>query len=357
MKARSIALLAALGLNLTACNPDSPDQNTGFAPVFPALELGRSRAVSSPLNDDTASADDQSASTECVEWVAEEESYHPSTGEFVYRYTCAVGGDIAVSETRGVDDGAGNGSYTTTYTMRDGSVVAWSYTYALDADGVTQHYQGESTTGESFVATYVYQANGDSLAHEVWTLAEGVYTVDGTNFNDGRFAGTEQFDDPTTAASPDWSMEYSEGADGTFSQVVSGSFDGWLTEYSYAVASDGSAAYAFTYDELATTAAPDFAGHYDYAADGSGSGSYRQLFDDGSVLDVVDSFTSDGKVTESWRFDDATTELALDQEGVMNHDVDGSGSGSIVFHLSDGSSQTCQVTVNADGTSLIDNCQ
>ena len=74
------------------------------------------------------------------------------------------------------------------------------------------------------------------------------------------------------------------------------------------------------------------------------------------MLDVVDSFTSDGQVTESWRFDDATTELALDQEGVMNYGVDGSGSGTIVFYLGDGSSQTCQVTVNADGTSVIDNC-
>lgn len=356
MKARSIALLAALGLNLAACDSTSPDQNTGFAPVLPALEFGRSRAVSSPLTGDSAAADDQSAPTECVEWVTEEESYSPATGEFVYRYSCAVGGDIASYETRGVDDGAGNGSYTTTTNLRDGSVVAWSYTYTLEADGVTQHYQGESTAGETFVASYVYQANGDSLAHEVWTMAEGVYTVDGTYFSDGRFAGNEQFDDPTTAASPDWTMQYAENADGTFSQVVSGSFDGWQSDYSYAVASDGSAVYAFTYDELATTAAPDFAGHYDYAADGSGSGSYRQLFDDGSVLDVVDSFTSDGKVTESWRFDDATTEPALDQEGVMNYDVDGSGSGSITFHLSDGTSQTCLITVNADGTSLIDNC-
>jgi hypothetical protein len=358
MKTRAFLLLAMLGVVGAACETGSPDQNRGFAPVLPSLDLGRQRsAVSSPLASDAASVEGEgAAATECAGWSAEEESYDPSTGVFVYRYACPVGGEIAVYESRGVDDGAGNGHYTVTYTMRDASIIVWSYTYQLEADGVTQRYQGASDQGETFVASYVYQANGDSLAHEVWTVAEGVYTVDGTYFADGRFVGSERFDDPATAASPDWSMEYAEHADGSVAQLVSGLFDGWQTDYSYTVLADGNAVYDFSYDLLTSLAVPDYSGHFDYAADGSGAGSYRQLFDDGSVLDVVDSFTGDGQVTESWRFDDATTELELDQEGTLNYAADGSGHGTVVFHLADGSSETCQLTVAADGTSVIDNC-
>ncbi|MBN2359285.1 MAG: hypothetical protein JXR83_07510 [Deltaproteobacteria bacterium] len=358
MKTCSSLLFAVLGIGLLACDTRPPERGDGLAPVLPALDLGRGRsAVSSPLSSDNAGdEEDGSAAATCVEWVTEEESYDPASGEFVYRYSCPIGGDIAVSETRGVDDGAGNGEYTTTYSMRDGSVVVWTYSYLVEADGCTQHIQGSSSNGETFAASYVYQANGETMAHEVWTLAEGVYTIDGTYFSDDRFIGSEQFEDPATPASPDWSLEYAENADGSFSQVVSGMFDGWQTDYSYQVAADGSAGYDFRYDLLTSPAVPDYAGHFDYSADGSGVGSYRQLFDDGSTLDVVDSFTSDGHVTESWRFDDATTELELDQEGALSYQPDGSGHGTIVFHLADGSSETCQITVNGDGTIVIDDC-
>lgn len=64
----------------------------------------------------------------------------------------------------------------------------------------------------------------------------------------------------------------------------------------------------------------------------------------------------DGSVVESWTFDDETTEQAIDQEGSMTWNADGSAEGSVTNHVVGGGDQTCAIHVSADGVQTIDEC-
>ncbi|MFH1807594.1 MAG: hypothetical protein ABIJ09_02525 [Pseudomonadota bacterium] len=308
-----------------------------------------------------AITDEEEAATagedgECQAWTTEEESYDAASGAFVYRYRCDAGGDLLLVETRGVDDGLGNGQYTTTYDLRAGGQIVWSFSYTTEDDGLTTNYAGSSTEGESMSGVYTVLETGETQTSEVWNTLEGSYIVDGVYSEDGRFNGSSSFDDPATEQSPDWTVVNLEGSDGSFSQDVSGVFDGWLSTYTYSVAADGSASYSFVHDELVTSVSPDFEGAYSYQADGSGEGHYRQLFEDGSVMVVTDAFEADGSLTESWELDDAATELEVDQRGTIHFDASGLGTGSVTFFAEDGSRETCEIRIDVDGTQTLSAC-
>jgi hypothetical protein len=194
--------------------------------------------------------------------------------------------------------------------------------------------------------------------HEEWNLDEGTYVIDGLIANDGTtFDGDESFDDPRTEASPDWTLSMVSNEDGSFSQDVHVEGDGYTSDYTYAVSALGEADYSFETDMSDTEAHPDWTGEYHYAADGSGEGNYRQLFDDGSTLDVEDVIGADGSVDESWVFDDVATEQDVDQEGHMTFAPDGSGSGTVATHVVGGDDQTCDVAIGANGAQTVENCR
>ena len=94
----------------------------------------------------------------------------------------------------------------------------------------------------SLVSLVALAACGDddnTMVDETWGLIEGSYILQGTYDEEGRFNGTSIFDDPNTEASPDYTLEHAENADGSFSQSVDGVFEGWLSQYTYALNADG----------------------------------------------------------------------------------------------------------------------
>jgi hypothetical protein len=352
-----VAALLALPLvgGCEGATPQISDDKVLPDLVLPQSGLQKSGSAKTLLlsADDAATSDaEHEGPAECLAWITVEESYDEVTGAFVYRYSCPEGGDIASSSTVGVDDFMGNGSYTYTLVLRDGTEIVWEYTYVLGADGISQIYDASSNEGETYHGVRTYLANDDVMVDEVWGLLEGEYSLQGVYAPDGRFNGTSIFDDPNTAASPDYTLVHQENVDGSFSQSVDGIFDGWLSQYTYALSADGTVDYAFLSDDLATLATPDFVGAYHYDIDGSGHGAYTQNLDDGSTIDVSDVFDATGVVTESWAFDDAATALAVDQEGVIVYQTDGTGVGTVTFHFDDSESVTCAVSVTAEGSTL-----
>lgn len=358
LKKSKAAVVAAMSLSvLAACEGRTPEVQ-GRGAVVPTLSPNTTvMSLDAPSTEDAESGGgDEEHAGQCAEWVTVSESYNQLTGDFEYVYECEEGGAIARIVTAGHDDGAGNGSYTQTYEMRDGSQIVWTYTYTISEDGLSQVYVGTSNEGESYEGTYTFLDQDRTQVQEVWRTTEGDYFIEGVQHQDGTYEGTRAYDDPSTPASPDWTLDETRSADGTFTQSAEQTFEGYTTSWSAAYAEDGSVEYAFETDDLTTQVAPDFQGSYSYAADYSGSGGYRQDFDDGSILLVEQQISADGGYVESWTFDDASTEQALDQEGSITYAADGAGTGTLTTHVVGGDAETCRVTVAADGTTTIDQC-
>jgi hypothetical protein len=355
MKTRILNWLAmgTLGL-ITACTDATPEVTRG--PGLPPLQQPRGSIAQRPSMETGILASE--APGECTEWVTELESWDETTGDFEYRQTCALGGAIAVVHTVGNEDPTTHvGNYTTTYELRDGSSVVWTVSYHPNADGSYDH-AGSSSDGSSFTATYTYNADGSTSAHEEWSYPGGYfYTVDGTYFADGRFDGTIVYDDLATAANPDFTVVEHDAADGTITQTYLYDAGGLSAEETYVLRTDGSMAITFAYDDPATGVNPDFAGAYDYAASGSGTGGYHQSFDDGGGLDVAHVVEASGAYTESWSYADPDPAVAVDQDGSAAYGADGSGAGSYTNHLADGSSITCSFSVASDGTVTDGGCE
>jgi hypothetical protein len=348
---------AALAVSLCACDGSVPQVRGNHEAVVPSVAPPYSLAMEAgpPSNDPTSASEEQS--TECAEWVTARDEWNQATGEFDYLYTCATGGDIASVERQGKDDLSGNGTYVDLYTFRNGDTLTWSYTYTSSSDYMSQVIDGVSEDGQIFHGEYTYLENGDSRAHEVSTLAEGIYVTDGIYSTDGRFNGTYTFDDPSTPASPDWTVVEIENADGSIEQRITSETNGWLETATYKVAAGGVATYDFIWEDPSTAVSPDYAGAYVYNVDGSAFGDYTQPFDDGSLLKVHQTFRTDAVAfVESWMFDDAATPQPIDQEGAISYDNDLNGVGTMTTFGANGFVQTCDVKVSSDGTTTIDNC-
>lgn len=355
--AAAAAALASMSFACTRATPEVTENRLvpGGLPKLSASAPGRSAKALTPVSASSSASND--AQEPCVAWRTVEDVYDPATGDFRKVIVCDEGGAIASIETVGHDDGAGNGTSATTYQLRDGSSVVWDYRYEMANDGMTQLVHGTSSEGDALEGAYAATSSGGTSANEVWTRAAGTYFIDGVYEADGRFNGTEVFDDPNTAANPDWVLVQSQGSDGVLVQSVDGVNDSWLYGYTLTVAADGSSDYDFVYDDLSTQNQADFAGSYHNNADGSGQGGYRQQFDDGSILDVGDVFDGLGNLEEGWAFDDAQTALPVDVEGLVRYAPDGSGEGSVTTHFENGPDEVCQVHVAADGSTTIDQCQ
>lgn len=307
--------------------------------------------------DQCGSSGGREEQTECADWHKDLERSNQNTGEFEYIYSCATGGDIATIRTVGVGDAEGNGHYTQTYAMRDGSEILWTYTYTLGADGISQDYVGSSSDGTQYTGTYRYLANDVTEMHEVYTMpgAGGISKVDGTTDAAERFTGTQSWDDPATPEDPDSRLVQTEN-DAGLRQNYTYIFEGWDVSYNAFYPAAGGLEYDWTSDDRATTASPDYRGAYVYASDNSGSGSYRQLFNDGSFLDVSHVVVADGSYTEHWEWHDATTPQDLDQKGDLAYTPCGPGTGTMTTYVQGGAPETCHVRVDLDGTTTVDQC-
>lgn len=344
--------LAAAAMALAACEgsvPQGGEHGTVLPSVAPRSQIA---ALSSPSSDE-ASEEEVPA---CEDWQMVEEQWNAATGEFSNVWQCESEGVVQRSITDGVQNADGTGNFTRTFEV-DGVVIeVWSFTFTTSADGLTQTYDATSDQGGTYQGSYVYAEDGSSTVHEVWTLAEGTYLIDGSYDAAGVFTGTTRFDDPATEASPDYVVVNSPLEDGGFRQEVNSQGDGFTSHYLADFAADGSTHYTFETDDTSSEVNPDWVGEYSWDASGVGSGSYTQSFDDGSLLSVSDSFGADGSTDESWTFDDATTEQAVDQEGQVHYSADGSGEGTITTHVVGGEAETCQIHIDAAGNTTIDQC-
>lgn len=360
---RSLAKLTAplaLSAGLMACDGEVPQTTLDDLPdlVLPRAKLDKQGAAKTL----TLSAADASSESEdegyCLtEWQLVDQTYDEATGEFSSHYHCPEGGLLQDQITEGVQNPDGTGGYTLTLVNRDGTEVVWEYTFFVENGGYTQHLDGSSSEGETHVSEQNYNLDGSVEVDETYGLHEGSYHIDGTYDEVGRFNGTSVFDDPNTEASPDYTLEHHENADGSFQQIYDGVSEGQRNQYDYQLHADGSVDYDFTYDDLATSATPDYDGSYAYGADGSALGGYTQLFDDGSILEVVDEAAAGGPYLQTWSFDDASTEVSPDQEGEMTYAEDGTAAGSVTFHLGEGLSETCALTMDAEGNTDLGECQ
>lgn len=349
--------LAVTSLALAACEGSVPDVK-GRDLVIPDRSPSRAvQALSSPSTADASSGSNSEAY--CLDARAGLQQFNED-GSFITETDCSPGGGIAKVRNEGTQDELGNGSYDQTTIHEDETQHVWHFTYTTSADFLTTTYVGVSEDGsETYEGVYTYLGQvGEVTSNdmtELWNLDEGTYQTAGIVGSDGSFAGTQSFDDPATDASPDWIMDSVSNADG-FSQDVHFVGEGFVSDYTYVVDALGNADYAFATDMEGTEVDPDFAGEYVYAADGSGSGSYMQSFDDGSTLLVSDVIAADGSLVESWIFDDSATDQDVDQEGSMAWALDGSASGTVTSHVVGGGEQTCDVNVSADGVQTIANC-
>jgi hypothetical protein len=351
-------VLALSALSLPACEGAIPTV-AGQEIILPSRSpTKRVQAMEAPSVDDAGAEGDAHAESFCQGGgVLTREAYNPD-GSFVTEYTCEAGGGIQSFRHEGtIDPLTGDGAYDQVTVYEDGTDSR--YHFVLDTlDDGSQVYEGTSEDGSTTShIVYVPLEDGSDQANETWSTPDGDYLIEGIYFTDGSWHRTTIFDDPATAANPDYVVDEIRSADGSSIQDVSTLGDGYTSDYTYRVNVDGSSRYDFSTDLTETLVNPDFDGTYQYAADLSGSGSYVQHFDDGSSMLVTDEIRSDGSLRESWSFDDISTEAPIDQEGTIDFAVDGSGEGTVTTHVVGGEAQTCQVHISADGVSIVDACE
>jgi len=359
MRSRRLTI-AVLGcaLLVAACDGSLPSVR-GVGLTVPSLTppgAGGIRRI--PSIDAKSLEDGDETSGRCERWVTEIDTYSRRSGDFERLERCLSGGEIETIHTVGNQELDGSGHYATTYTYRDGHQVVWQYSFQPDpADPNTTSYVASSDAGESFQGQYRSLENGATHASETWDLVDGTYQIEGVYEADNRFNGSVTFDDPTTEQSPDWILDNQEDLDGTVTQQVTTYVANWQLHESVVVAPDGSYGFSFGYDDTRTEVSPDYRGGYQFDAAGAGSGGYHQYYEDGSTLEVEQQIASDGSFDQRWWFDDANTDQRVDQEGAAHYNADGSGSGTVITHVVDGGTETCDLSVSADGATSIDNCR
>ncbi len=346
----SLTLVLAVAA-LAACDsavPQASDRGAVLPSIAPRSQIA---ALAAPAPDEAAAE-----VPACEDWVELENTWDGITGAFHSVWQCESEGVVQRSITDGVDNGDGTGTFTRVFEVDGVAVETWTFAYTTSDDNLNQTYTATSDQGGTYQGSYVYAEDGSSTVHEVWTLAEGTYLIDGAYDAAGNFTGTTRFDDPATEASPDYVVENSMLDDGGFRQEVNSQGDGFTSHYIADFSAAGATHYTFETDDTSSAVDPDFVGSYDWDASGAGSGSYTQSFDDGSLLTVSDTFGGDGSTDESWVFDDATTEQPVDQEGQVHYAADGSGEGTITTHVVGGAAETCQIHIDAAGNTSVDNC-
>lgn len=353
----AIALLGA-ALLVAACDGGLPSVR-GIGLAVPSLTppgTGGIRRI--PSIDAKSLEDGDENSGHCEQWVTEVDTFNLRTGDFERLERCLSGGEIETIHTTGHQESEQSGTYATTYLYRDGHQVVWQFTVEPDpADASSTIYTAASDAGESFAGHYRSMGDGATYASETWNLLDGNYQIEGVVEADGRFNGTVTFDDPSTEQNPDWVLGNQEDVDGTVTQQVTTYLVHWQLNESVVVEADGAYSLSFGYDDARTEISPDYRGGYQFDATGAGSGGYHQFYDDGSDLEVEQQIAADGSFDQRWWFDDASTDQAVDQEGAAHYNADGSGSGTVTTHVVDGGTETCDLTVSADGATSIDHCR
>ena len=353
-----IVLAAAAGGACTGGTPEVMGLDPATrGPIRPVIIQDEIRTTSDVRTLERAvGASESSTDFSCDAWVTETEVYDDATGAFEYVYTCPSGGDIARVRDVGSSVG-GTGSFVVTYTLRDGSTIVWNYAFAPGAAPNSQITTGTSDRGSSYASLRNGNGDGTYTTHEVLAYLDGIYTTDGTFSIDGDAGtGTQSFDDPSTPASPDSTSSFTSAADGSGSAHATGiSRNGWAFTTDNTWDAAGAWTQDFTSNDPATTSSPDYTGTYGGAGDG-GVGDWSQAFDDGSSMELHEEWSA-----TSWRQDWSWNDPALaptpDQDGSITYIADGSGSGWFTDHFADGSSRTCDLLIDAAGTSTITNCR
>lgn len=351
-------ILLCLPLALAACEGGVPEVRSQDAVIPEPSPMRQAQSLSAPDESGNGGSSGNGQRPWCKDGELSLSQSFPD-GRWITEYTCAPGGGIARVRSEGQSDPAtGDGSYDQIAILDDGSEELWHFTVDIAADGSTNHNVGTSDDGsESIDSLYTrLDAEGSYRVETTSSMAEGVYVTNGVQGADGvSWTGTTSFDDPATERSPDWSYDLVMNPDGSGTQTVDYAGEGYTTHYTMDFSADRSSSYDFETDLTSTALTPDYTGAYDYAADGTGTGNYTRFFEDGSTTEVQEVIASD-RLLQSWVFDDASTDQAIDQTGEMTWHADGSGEGSVSFHVVDGGVQTCQVRVSADGVQTIDSC-
>ncbi|MCC7069677.1 MAG: hypothetical protein IT383_00025 [Deltaproteobacteria bacterium] len=289
----SLTLVLAVAA-LAACDsavPQASDRGAVLPSIAPRSQIA---ALAAPAPDEAAAE-----VPACEDWVQTEDTWDGVTGAFHSVWQCESEGVVQRSITDGVQNADGSGSFTRSFEV-DGVVIeVWSFNFTTSADGLTQTYDATSDQGGTYQGSYVYAEDGSSTVHEVWTLAEGTYLIDGAYDAEGNFTGTTRFDDPATEASPDYVVQDSRLDDGGLRQEVNSQGDGFTSHYIADFSADGVTHYTFETDDGSSAVNPDWVGEYTWDISGAGSGGYTQSFDDGSLLAVSDTFGGDGSTDES----------------------------------------------------------
>lgn len=90
---------------------------------------------------------------------------------------------------------------------------------------------------------------------------------------------------------------------------------------------DGSATEQLTFEDPSTEVSPDAEGLFDYEPDASGDGTYREYYDDGSLWDADYLFRSTYFDDVYWTYDMAESPVGVDLDGEIYYVPDQSGTG------------------------------
>ncbi|MFH0901910.1 MAG: hypothetical protein V2A73_14875, partial [Pseudomonadota bacterium] len=255
---RIFAPLLVVVAAVAGCSDDSLQTgNPGHLGLRPQFVEKHVSALEAPSRDDKTLASRYSDDGACSGWILDYSDEDKDAGTFSYRWICPDGGNVEAMEVSGVNLGDSS-TCQLVYHLREGGAIRWQFKNDPSAKPELKAI-GYSSLGETFEGYYARFPTGSDLgARETWDLLDGQYRLEGTYDERARYRGKIVFEDPNTAASPDWQLDQQYDTDGNITQIGERTLgDGGRLALSVTLFVDGGIDYTFTVDYADTIEEPD----------------------------------------------------------------------------------------------------
>lgn len=233
----------------------------------------------------------------------------------------------------------------------DGRQDTWDVHFDLAGAMLTVDAR-ERTRGTRVHSVSRSTSNG-LFIDETWTLAATFEEQVSTRYSIGSVNIAQQWtrDDLATDASPDRTASFTIYQDGSGDGTLVWNYDHGITQkFGLVLNTDGSYTETLVFEDPGTTVSPDGQGTFAINASYAGNGNYVERYDDGSRLDIAETYNLNGSERDDFTFDDASTTFAPDLDGHNVYQYDRSGNGEYHKHAADGSFETCDYDFDPAGT-------
>lgn len=283
------------------------------------------------------------------------------SGEFDLLYTLPAGYNLISIHDQGAFDLDGyvieGADYRETW-LYIGTEARWDVSVALEGNEMT--LVAEDLDRGTDVRGTTRFLPLSTIIDETWDLENGYLEEIQTGYFDAGEIVVEQTwtrDERSTAVSPDRQGRFEFREDGSGEGRLDWYYDHGITaRYEIEQAPDGSAVGWLVYEDPGTAVSPDGEGLYQFARNGSGTGEYVERYDDGSELVILVDYAANGSFDEVFTFDDAATSFAPDADGTTHTRSDGSGDGVWRRFDADGVDETCEFTFDTAGVTQSLSC-